>query len=100
MTLGHLNRCNSFVFKKNKMLREDVNFSIKRYAKFRVDTCNVTDVIQENRGNRIRPPSPRRSRVKTQIRPGTLGQAGASVPGRVAPNYERSAKRGVKFFIA
>ena len=48
MTLGHLNRYDSNIFEK--IVPHFVNgrkIDTQRYAKFRVDTCNATDVTQE-----------------------------------------------------
>ena len=66
-TLGHLYRNNSKVFDIlfPTLCVTSKNWCIKRYAKFRFDTCNATDAIQEKcRGGQIQPlPDSRRLKL-------------------------------------
>ena len=60
MALGHLNHDSSKTFQENhpNFYVGTYNLCKKKHAKFRVDTCNATNAIQETQWGLIRPPPP------------------------------------------
>ena len=59
MALGHLNHDSPKMVQENHpIFCVGRKIYVKKHAKFRVDTCNATNAIQEKQWGLIRPPLP------------------------------------------